>query len=103
MERVKVLRSAIETYGREAQMDMVIEECSELIQAICKYKRADKADITAICEQNIAEEMADVEIMLDQLKMMLQLHSLVDTYGEIKVSRLEKRLEQAKSKNQGEE
>ena len=31
----EILRKAIQTYGEEAQEKVAIEECSELIQAIC--------------------------------------------------------------------
>lgn len=57
-----VLETAIQTYGIEAQEDMAIEECSELIQAILHNRR--KRD------SNISEEIADVLIMLEQLQMI---------------------------------
>lgn len=38
-EELKVLQSAIDHYGEESQLDMAIEEMSELTKAICKYKR----------------------------------------------------------------
>lgn len=46
------------------QLDIAIEEMSELIQAICKQKRG-KCNL-----DNILEEIVDVEIMLEQLKMI---------------------------------
>ena len=53
---------AVERYGERNQLDMVTEECAELIQAVCKRKRGiDNRD-------NIVDEIADVEIMLEQLK-----------------------------------
>lgn len=39
MNRTNILKDAITTYGEDKQIDMMIEECSELIQALCKYKR----------------------------------------------------------------
>lgn len=57
---------AIGRYGRRAQQAMAIEEMSELIKAICKlWRYQDQESVEAI-----REEMADVEIMLDQMKMM---------------------------------
>lgn len=50
-------------YGAEAQKDILIEECAELIQATEKTRRhEDKPEITA----DMVEEMADVQIMLWQ-------------------------------------
>ncbi len=46
-------------FGNKNQKKKVIEELSELIKAIIKDNR-----------KNIIEEIADVEIMLEQLKMI---------------------------------
>lgn len=66
-----VLKQAIETYGADAQLNVAIEEFSELIKEICKYKRysANKAAII--------EEMADCYIMLEQMSMIFGLDSAV--------------------------
>lgn len=57
-------RKAIDTYGKDKQLDVVIEEMSELTKEICKFKRGQDN------HQQIVEEIADVEIMLQQLKMI---------------------------------
>lgn len=62
----KTLVNAIRTYGYRAQLAMAIEEMSELTKAICKYWRHQNKET---CDQ-ILEEMADVEIMLEQMKIM---------------------------------
>lgn len=43
-EELKILQEAIDHYGEESQLDMAIEEMSELTKAICKYKRAVKKE-----------------------------------------------------------
>ena len=53
--REQILKTAIRKYGPGTQRDKAIEELSELIRALA---RADDAE-------NVAEEMADVRIMLD--------------------------------------
>jgi len=53
---------AIEKFGQSAQIDMVIEECSELITALQHYKRS-KPDISRSIDQ-VNEEIADVFIVL---------------------------------------
>ena len=63
----------ISHYGTEKQLDMVIEECSELIKAVCKLKRAGNLTISAqgIFLENVAEEVADVQVMLEQIPLIV--------------------------------
>jgi len=70
----KALKRILNYHGEEAQIDMMIEECSELIQAICKYNRkvpscATNAEIEILLD-NVREEIVDVQIMLDQMKLV---------------------------------
>jgi hypothetical protein len=67
-------RKAMGKYGLESQMDLVVEELSELIMAIQKWKRYGASDATRFA---IATEHADVELMLAQLSyMMTQVHQM---------------------------
>lgn len=59
-------RAAIKKWGRDRQLDMVIEECAELTKAICKYRRQPNAETTT----NIQIELVDVFFMLQQLTVM---------------------------------
>lgn len=69
----------------DLQWLMVIEECSELQKAIVKYLR--KKDIER--EAHIAEECADVEIMLGQLRARSYLfNAQVNYYKREKLLRL---------------
>lgn len=83
----EVFKQAIETYGAEGQLNVAIEELSELIKEICKHKRG--ADNT----EAIIEEMADCYIMLEQMQMIFGLGSTVipDAMNK-KVNRLKRRL-----------
>lgn len=67
-EYCDVICDAIDTYGREAQTDICIEECSELIKALLKYRRLPLEERLATkgmkVLENIQEEIADVQIML---------------------------------------
>lgn len=87
MSKVKnsILRAAVEKYGPGAQRMKAIEELGELIRAIA---RADDPD-------NIAEEMADVEIMLAQLKIILGNDADVERWKAKKLQRLNQRLHAA--------
>ena len=66
-----------EHYGFEAQSNQLIEECAELIQAVNKYKRATKEEVLTekayVALNNLVEEIADVEIMLGQIKHLLSI------------------------------
>ncbi|MCL1789890.1 MAG: hypothetical protein FWG40_00780 [Peptococcaceae bacterium] len=82
--QLDVLRSAIFKYGEQAQIYMAIEEMAELIHALSKHKRYGRC-----LESKVREEMSDVIIMLEQLKMMF---GRVDEEVDKKVKRLDKRL-----------
>jgi NTP pyrophosphatase (non-canonical NTP hydrolase) len=63
----------LKKFGDEAQMGMLTEECAELIQANSKLSRAragsgDEGD----CLENFIEEMADVQIMIEQMLIMCE-------------------------------
>ena len=81
-----VLQDAIDTYGKDAQLWMVIEEMSELAKEICKYERGREN------REQIADEVADVTIMLEQVKMMFGISDAVDRRIIAKVARLKRRI-----------
>mgnify|MGYP000862269134 CR=1 FL=1 len=61
-------------YGQVKQTQQTVEECSELIQAICKSWRTTPETPAPEFEQtreHIIEEMADVQIMLWQLYYLM--------------------------------
>lgn len=82
----EVLQEAIDLYGTEVQLIIALEEMSELQKEICKWFRG-KRDPEAI-----ADELADVEIMLEQVKMIFDIESKVYDHKEQKVKRLWNRL-----------
>lgn len=62
-ERALLLWNTIDAYGHRAQQDMMVEEMSELTKALCKLNRGGST-------ADVLEEMADVQIMLDQMKII---------------------------------
>ena len=56
--------------GVEQETTIAMEECSELIQAISKCKRYGCINKY---RENLIEEMTDVLIMIDELKMIYQI------------------------------
>jgi len=58
----KLYKEAVKTFGHASQIDMMIEECAELIFAIQKHKRVLPCDVPG--------EIADVEIMCAQMRII---------------------------------
>ena len=63
-------RAIIDHYGKNDQTRIAMEELGELIQAINKAYRADGYGQAKI---NLVEEIADVMIMLEQMKIIYQI------------------------------
>lgn len=84
-----------EKHGEDMQLIVLIEELSELQKAVTKFLRRKKEsnvldrelDETAVA---IAEEIADVEIMIDQVKVMKfgEQKSIIESYKRDKISML---------------
>lgn len=88
----RIMRQAIETYGVQAQCDVAIEEMAELTKAVMKLRRvADDYEKTQAALENLLEEIADVDIMIDQLKIMWG-PKPVEKYRRKKLERLDRRL-----------
>lgn len=87
-------------YGYEKQCKQLIEKMAELMVALNKYDRADKADISTPkkfldlnhLKNNVYEEIADVEIMLEQIKYLTDSHAMVRSIKESKIKRQMKRI-----------
>lgn len=90
-ERRRVYERTIDTWGTEAQAMMAVEEMSELTKAICKLYRADAKDIPEKL-RDMAEEVADVTIMCEQLRIMFDMNEDVRRFMDEKVTRLAERL-----------
>lgn len=84
-EEIDILVKAIEAFGTAAQIDMAIEECSELINALCKWRRR-RVDDSAV-----VTEIADVKIMMIQMAMMFGWEE-VEAEEQRKLERLGRRI-----------
>ena len=85
----KIFAKTIVKNGIKLQSVIAMEECSELTKDISKFIRGKGI------KDNLVEEMADVLIVIEQLKMMYaispqELGEMVDK----KVNRLKERLEE---------
>lgn len=86
-----------EQFGLENRMLQCTEECGELIQALSKYQRILQGDKTCQtdmihAEYMIAEEMADIEICIEQLKYLLVNSRQIEQIKVEKVQRTEQRI-----------
>ena len=85
----EVFETAISRYGETSQLHMLLEEMSELAKEICKSMRYSKKQYKA----KVAEEVADVEIMLEQIKIIFGIDDDVEGWRLDKVVRLAERLD----------
>ena len=88
-----VFKDAIEEFGEAAQVTMVFEEMAELQKELCKWMRNGES---VVATHHIAEEIADVEIMLDQMKLIFDCAGLSQGYRREKTARLAGRIEKIK-------
>lgn len=84
--------AAVKKYGKISQLIMCMEEMAELTKEISKSIRG--VDNSSA----ISEEIADVEIMLEQLRVIYHNRSEVDTIKADKLRRLAYRMEEVHEK-----
>lgn len=80
-------------YGITSQTFKTIEECSELIQVLAKYAITGTMDRDALID-----EIADVQIMLNQIKTIGDFDMLVKERIEFKLNRQLERIEKERAK-----
>lgn len=86
-ERSAIYDRAIAKWGESHQIMKCVEEMSELIKEICKSSGGEKNLL------HMAEEIADVQITVEQLIRIFELDQLVKDYRDIKLELLIKRIE----------
>jgi len=65
---IKIMQTALNQWGINAQVGQTVEECAELIVALQKY--VNRTPQPRMIE-NILDEIADVEMMLAQMRLVL--------------------------------
>jgi len=83
----KIYQATIARWGIDAQYDQAIEECAELIAALKHFKRG------KICRQEVIDELADVTLMLGQLRWMFG-EDLVESATSKKLKKLKQLLDE---------
>ena len=87
----ELYEEAIETWGSMSQMDLMIEECSELTKAIQKLKRNSVVEKHMTLVDAVAEEVADVAIMCSVMALLVG-EEAVQKVKVAKINRLRKLL-----------
>ena len=76
LRKVELERRIFSHYGERHQKLKLIEEMAELTQAILKGD-----------PKHMAEEMADVQILLDQLRMGMEMDGIIAQFIDMKLAR----------------
>lgn len=85
MDELLITKRAVETFGAEHQIFMAIEECSELIDALCKLRRG------RVEPDAVITEIADVQIVMGSLSHIFGINKVAAERIR-KVERLERRI-----------
>lgn len=89
MKYKEIYQKAIDIYGKENLIHMIYEEMCELGVALSKYRRKPGAKTL----RDICEEIADVQIMITQAKLMFG-ESEVQKFIDEKTNRLKRQIEE---------
>jgi NTP pyrophosphatase (non-canonical NTP hydrolase) len=92
---IEKIKKIADYYKLEKQSRQLAEECAELIQATSKYMRYQESSYASTVDwkylQDICEEIADVEVMLAQIKYLLNINP--KAIEEIKKKKIDRQLE----------
>ena len=89
-ERMKIVERVAKHYGFTPQLDMMIEECGEMIVAISKYKRK------RVSTERLIEEFANIWIVLKQMGIFLDESSIANVI-DYKLRRAERVINELKN------
>lgn len=91
MDRESKLRTIANHYGYDHQLNKLVEEIGEVLIEISKYN-ATKNEVDFIC---LEQELADVEVLIMQLKMLGDTEHIERTI-DYKIQRQIERIEKEK-------
>lgn len=84
-ENDEIYLQAINAWGTGSQLDMLVEECAELIVAVKQHRRG------RVGVEAVAEEIADVQIMTEAVSLLVGAKKVADI-KQSKLDRLRERL-----------
>lgn len=89
-DELTIYEEAVQLWGTAAQRLMLIEECGELIATMSQWWRGRKTD------DDLIEEMVDVQLMINQIRAIIDDESMWERTFTYKISRLRERIEKDK-------
>ena len=95
-KQLRDLNTIVETYCSDKQEDVAIEEFSELIKAILKFRRSNAKD--SDLRDAVIDEIADVQIMLTQLGIIFNCVEEVNERIDFKIDRQMGRIKEREEK-----
>ncbi len=87
IERQLTYTRAIRHFGEKHQLLKACEELNELSAALLKYTLEGHGKL------NVFEEIADVSILIEQIKIILNNHATIDGFIDSKLERLARQLD----------
>lgn len=74
----EVISEMIQKFGEDSQIDVAIEEMSELIKELIKYKRSKIhfRERQAASREHVVEEIGDVIFMIEYLKYIFSISDM---------------------------
>lgn len=90
-ERKAVYEAAIAHYGEDSQIWVAVEEMAELMKELAKEHRPSGTTLEAL-----VDEIADVTIMMEQLRLIFNINDAVQHRMDYKIKRLLNRIKEAK-------
>lgn len=90
----EAIRKIADHYGLNAQLNVATEELAELIQAIARFRHVNERDMLELARRKnlVAEEIADVEVMLAQIKYLMKIDERVEAVAKYEIERQLKRM-----------
>lgn len=86
------IEKIINHFGINHQLIKLAEECSELTQAALKYRDKSLLDNSTDLYENLVEEIADVEILIAQIKSRIINENQIKEKIEYKLNRTLERI-----------
>lgn len=85
----EAIRKIADHYGLIPQLNVATEELAELIQAIARFRRVNENDMLELARGKnlVAEEIADVEVMLAQIKYLMKIDERVEAVAKYEIER----------------
>jgi len=88
VNKEEIFQKALDKWGIRSQVNQLFEEMAELVIALNKFNRAKNDNIREDRVHAIIEEIADVELMLDQMKNIFHCKERVEEQYKMKFNRL---------------